>query len=61
MLLHILVVFMLFIWYLDEEYEDCIFDVPPNWTKALTDELFELCRKYGYIMSNNIGMIYDGQ
>ncbi len=30
----------------DEEYEDCIFDVPNNWTKEQTDELFELCRRY---------------
>ena len=29
-----------------EEYEDCLFDVPSNWTKEHTDELFRLCRQW---------------
>ena len=34
-----------------EEYEDCLFDVPSNWTKEHTDELFRLCRQWVYVRS----------
>lgn len=32
-------------WRIAEEYEDSIFDLPPNWTKEHSDELFRLCRE----------------